>query len=176
MSYSCHSKHQTQSRSTSQSPPRRIFQTVTPKKSLHKPRPSFYSKPVTLYTCASHTHPIFRPSTNLHDSIICSSDLPPDFFPPSPNISYPPDNTNQDRRRLSRRLLLPPQHHPHRIRVLLEALDKEGCLTCGSRLSVRGEGVGSVGKKPVVVAPKRKKKRRAGGSGVGTPRPGTPAL
>ncbi|KAK5947384.1 RNA polymerase II transcription factor B subunit 4 [Knufia obscura] len=59
----------------------------------------------------------------------------------------------------------------------LEALNKEGCLTCGTQLSVRGSGVGSMGKTPVVVvAKKKRKKRRVDGvaNGVGTPRGDTP--
>lgn len=56
----------------------------------------------------------------------------------------------------------------------LDVLDREGCLTCGTKLSARGQGVGSIGRAPIVVAPRKKKKKRAGGSAVGTPRPGTP--
>ena len=56
----------------------------------------------------------------------------------------------------------------------LDALDKEGCLTCGTQLSARGQGVGSFGRAPIVVAQKKKKKKRIGVSAVGTPRPGTP--
>jgi len=56
----------------------------------------------------------------------------------------------------------------------LEALDKEGCLTCGTELSVRGQGVGSMGRTPVVVARPKKKKRKGLASGVGTPRAETP--
>lgn len=58
----------------------------------------------------------------------------------------------------------------------LEAIDREGCLTCGTKLTMRGQGVGSVGKTPVVVAPRKRKRKGAGGSAAGTPRPGTPAL
>lgn len=62
----------------------------------------------------------------------------------------------------------------------LGVLSEEGCITCGTKLNVRGDGVGgwAGGKKPIVVAPKKKKKkRRTDGlaSGVGTPRPATPA-
>jgi len=56
----------------------------------------------------------------------------------------------------------------------LEALDREGCLTCGTELSVRGQGVGSMGRTPVVVAAKKKKRKKGGVSGVGTPRAETP--
>lgn len=60
----------------------------------------------------------------------------------------------------------------------LEVLSTDGCITCGSKLSVRADGVGgwAGGKKPVVVAQKKKKKKRgAAGSAAGTPRPATPA-
>lgn len=63
----------------------------------------------------------------------------------------------------------------------LPTLSTEGCLTCGSFLGVRGDGIGgwTGGKRPVVVAAKKKKKKKgridgAGGesSRVGTPTPG----
>ncbi|KAK5085458.1 RNA polymerase II transcription factor B subunit 4 [Lithohypha guttulata] len=59
----------------------------------------------------------------------------------------------------------------------LEILSQEGCITCGTKLSVRAEGVGGWGggKRPIVVAPKKKKKKKGLGSAVGTPRPETPA-
>lgn len=60
----------------------------------------------------------------------------------------------------------------------LEILSTEGCITCGTKLTVRDEGVGgwAGGKKPVVVAQKKKKKKKgAANSTTGTPRPATPA-
>lgn len=62
----------------------------------------------------------------------------------------------------------------------LGVLSEEGCITCGTKLGIRGDGIGgwAGGKKPIVVAPKKKKKKkRADGlaSGAGTPRPATPA-
>ena len=61
----------------------------------------------------------------------------------------------------------------------LGILSNEGCITCGTMLSVRADGVGgwAGGKRPIVVASKKKKKRRRVdglASGVGTPRPATP--
>lgn len=55
----------------------------------------------------------------------------------------------------------------------LQTLTEEGCLTCGSKLTIRDVGVGGLGKEPIVVARKKKKKTRkeGGGSNVGTPTP-----
>lgn len=57
----------------------------------------------------------------------------------------------------------------------LGALSEEGCITCGTKLSVRGDGVGGwTGvNRPIVIAPRRRRRRRRP-DGTATPRPGTP--